>query len=102
MSDGDVFLRARDFLLERRDDCAAAGRDFRWPQLRNFNWAFDYFDRMAATNARTALWITGDTGTQTRLSFDDLSRRSNQVANNLRQLGVKRGDRILLMLGNVV
>ena len=29
-----------------------------------------------------------------------LSERSSQVANHLRALGVKRGDRVLLMLGN--
>jgi acetyl-CoA synthetase len=36
-----------------------------------------------------------------RLTFRELSERSNRVANGLRALGVKRGDRVLLMLGNV-
>ena len=37
-----------------------------------------------------------------RLSFQELSRRSTQVANYLKALGVHRGDRILVMLGNAV
>src|SRR5215475_8834458 len=101
MSECDAFLAARDFLLEHRQDYAAC-RDFRWPDLRHFNWAIDYFDRIAEGNARTALWLVKEDGAETRLSFADLSARSNQVASHLRRRGIKRGDRILLMLGNVV
>ena len=39
---------------------------------------------------------------ETKLSFATLSRRSNQVANFLRAQGLKRGDHLLLLLGNVV
>ena len=39
---------------------------------------------------------------ETKLTFAALSRRSNQVANFLRGLGLKRGDHLLLLLGNVV
>jgi acetyl-CoA synthetase len=35
------FLAARDFLLAHRTDYATAVRDFRWPQLGEFNWALD-------------------------------------------------------------
>ena len=66
-----------------------------------FNWALDYFDRLAEAEARTGLWIVDDAGAETKLSFAALRRRSNQVANYLRRLGVRRGERILLMLGNV-
>ncbi|MGH3095379.1 MAG: AMP-binding protein, partial [Streptosporangiales bacterium] len=41
-------------------------------------------------------------GSETKLTFAELSRRSNQVANWLRGLGVARGDRLILMLGNQV
>jgi acetyl-CoA synthetase len=96
----DQFLQARDFLLEHRTDYETAYRDFRWPRLDEFNWALDYFDVLAAHNTGTALWIVHEDRTETRLSFAELSCRSNQAANFLRRCGVRRGDRILVMLGN--
>jgi acetyl-CoA synthetase len=102
-----TFQEARAFLLRHRTDYETAVRDFRWPDSVPFNWALDWFDAELAHNAdsrdRTALWIV-DAGSnrQTRLSFADLSRRSNQVANFLRAQGLKRGDHLLLLLGNVV
>ena len=47
-----------------------------------------------------ALWIVDDDDTETRLSFAELSARSDALASWLREHGVHRGDRILLMLGN--
>ena len=96
------FLAARDFLLSHRTDYATAVRDFRWPQLSEFNWALDYFDAMAQGNHANALWIVEEDGSEQRYSFQQLASRSNQVANHLRALGVRRGERILLMLGNDV
>ncbi|TFY84967.1 AMP-dependent synthetase [Pseudomonas nabeulensis] len=96
------FLAARDFLLAHRTDYATAARDFRWPQLDVFNWALDYFDVMAEGNSADALWIVEEDGSEQRYSFQQLATRSNQVANHLRSLGVRRGDRVLLMLGNDV
>ena len=49
-----------------------------------------------------ALWIVEEMGEESRLSFATLSARSNQVANWLRAHGARRGDRVLLMLGNEV
>jgi acetyl-CoA synthetase len=96
-----AFLLARDFLLRHREDYALAYRDFAWPKLDRFNWALDYFDIIARNNAQPALWLVDEDGTEVKLSFAALRERSNQVANALRALGVRRGDRILVMLGNV-
>jgi acetyl-CoA synthetase len=95
------FLEARDFLLAHRTDYEQAYRGFTWPRLERFNWALDHFDELARGNDRPALWIVDEGGHETRLSFAELSRRSSQVASFLRARGVRRGDPVLLMLGNV-
>ena len=102
-----TFQDARTFLLKHRTDYDAAVAGFRWPDAVPFNWALDWFDAGLAnapgSKDRTALWIVdAATDTQTKLSFEALSLRSNQTANFLRDLGLKRGDHLLLLLGNVV
>ncbi|CCG40667.1 AMP-binding protein [Magnetospirillum molischianum] len=98
--DLNAFLKARDFLVAHRSDYETAYRDFKWPVLTDFNWALDYFDDMAKGNHATALWLIDDDG-ETRLSFAQMSERSNRVANFLRAQGVRRGEAVLLMLNNV-
>jgi len=95
------FLAVRDFLIQHREDYATAYHEFRWPRLDHFNWALDYFEPMARGNAQPALWLVDEGAGETKLSFAQLSERSNRIANALRAVGVRRGDRILLMLGNV-
>ncbi len=102
MSATEAFLKARDFLLAHRTDYTTAYNGFQWPQLTEFNWALDHFDVMAKGNDKPALWIVEEDGTEHKISFAQMSARSNQVANWLKALGVKRGDRILMMLGNEV
>ena len=102
MTPTEAFLQARDFLFRHREDYETAYREFRWPQLDAFNWALDYFDVQARGNKTPALWIVEESGGEAKLSYEELSARSNRVANYLRSLGVKRGDRILLMLPNQV
>jgi len=102
MNEADKFLAARDFLMARRDDYDAASAGFAWPVLTHFNWALDYFDVYARGNHGLALWIARESGGEDRLTFADLSERSNRVANFLRRHGVRRGDRMLVMLANVV
>lgn len=102
-----TFQDARAFLLKHRTDYDTAVKDFHWPNEAQFNWALDWFDAGLATDPeskdRTALWIVDvASSTETKLTFNALSRRSNQTANFLRDLGLKRGDHLLLLLGNVV
>ena len=93
------FIAARNLLLKHRTDYAASCAEFQWPQLTDFNWALDHFDMIDRPKDR-ALWIVQDDGSQEYFTFAELSARSNQVANWFTKLGVQRGDRVLLMLGN--
>jgi acetyl-CoA synthetase len=99
----ETFRAARDFLLEHRTDYLRASAEFEWPNLTEFNWALDWFDAVAAeepTASRLALWIVEEDGSELKWTFAEVSRKSNQVANWLRAHGVRRGDRLILMLGN--
>ena len=98
-----AFRAARDLLLRYRDDYDTARASFAWPGLDEFNWALDWFDVIAAEHPdRIALRVVGDDGSDESVSYAAMAARSAQVANWLRGLGVRRGDRVLLMLGNVV
>src|SRR5579872_1884813 len=94
------FRAARDFLLAHRQDYATAYRDFAWPKPEHFNWALDWFDTIARGNNAPGLWVVEEDGTETILTFDELSRRSDALALWLRANGVRRGEATLLMLGN--
>ena len=96
------FLQARNLLFKHRENYEAAYREFGWPNLEKFNWALDYFDAMARGNNRVALHVVDDAGASEKVTFAEMRERSNRVANFLRKAGVRRGDRILIMLGNVV
>ena len=100
MSQTELFRQARDFLLRHRTDYQLAYKGFEWPRMEHLNWALEWFDVISENNDEIALWITGDSDTESKVSFSDLSKGSNRVANFLRHRGVKRGDRLLLMLRN--
>ncbi len=97
--DGDVqrFLEARDLLLHVESWEEAVER-FRWPEIREFNWALDYFDALAEGNEKAALIVADPSGEREEVSFDAMRRRSNRVANLLRAHGLKRGDRVMILM----
>ncbi|RUT76970.1 AMP-dependent synthetase [Marinobacter sp. NP-6] len=102
MENNKQFLDARNFLLRKKNAYEEAIAGFNWPRLENFNWALDYFDKMARGNLNPALQFVDDNGGNSSYTFDDMASRSDRVANFMAGLGAKRGDRILLMLGNEV
>jgi len=100
MSDADAFRAARDLLLACRGDDARAQREFAWPALTEFNWALDWFDAVPPRDGVALHVVTQGSG-EAKLTFGELSEASDRLANGLRDRGVGRGDRLLLMLGNV-
>ncbi len=98
---GAAYRAARDLLLENAHDLDAARTAFEWPDVGDhFNWAVDWFDGIAEDNDTVALRIAEEDGSEASVTFDDLRRQSNRVANWLRAHGVGRGDRVMLMLDN--
>ncbi|GAA1946192.1 AMP-binding protein [Streptomyces durmitorensis] len=96
-----AFRAARDVLLDHHGDPDGAREAFSWPRLTHFNWAFDWFDVIAEGNTRTALHLVAPrTADDERISYDELFLRSDQVAHWLRDIGVRRGDRLLIALHN--
>jgi acetyl-CoA synthetase len=102
MTPTDAFERARDVLLRNRDDLERARAEFRWPELGEWNWAWDWFDVLAQKNDGPAIVIVSEAHGVTRASYRDLAERSTRVARWLADHGVERGDRILVMLTNVM
>ncbi|WP_315942989.1 AMP-binding protein [Nesterenkonia marinintestina] len=105
MSVTEQFTEARDHLVSLQQDWERAREEFVWPRFEQFNFALDWFDAVAASEARgsqDALVILEEDGSELRRSFADLSATSSRMANWLREKGVARGDRLILMLNNQV
>ncbi|HKH53583.1 MAG TPA: AMP-binding protein, partial [Mycobacterium sp.] len=99
----DLYRTARDQLVDVIGDYGKAVEAFAWPQLTGaFNWATDWFDVIAHGNERTALWIVEEDGEEHKISFAEMADASDRVATWLGRLGVGKGDRVILMLGNQV
>jgi acetyl-CoA synthetase len=99
----DLYRSARDQLVDLIGDYDKAVAAFAWPQLTGaFNWATDWFDVIARDNDHTALWIVEEGGDEHKISFAEMADRSDRVATWLTTLGVGKGDRVILMLGNQV
>jgi len=97
-----TFREARDRLLELGQDYYGARDAFSWPRPPEFNWALEWFDAELAAGehgAQTALKVIGER-VESR-TFAELAHESSRLANGLRALGAKRGDRLLMMLGVV-
>ncbi|HLW45483.1 MAG TPA: AMP-binding protein [Acidimicrobiales bacterium] len=98
-----AYRAARDQLIELRDQYDRALTEFAFPDVgRVFNWAHDWFDPIARGNPRTGLVIVDESGTRRACTFDQLASRTDQVAVWMREIGVRPGDPLIVMLGNQV
>lgn len=89
-------------MLTRRDSYAAMYRDFAWDIPTRFNIGTAVSDAWAAREPeRIALLEYRADGEPDRLTYGDLASRSNALASALRARGVRRGDRIALLLPQV-
>ena len=73
-------------------------RAFRWRLPERYNIAFDVCDRHAGSD-RIALQHERGDGSVATFGFRDVQRFANQWAHTLEHLGLARGDRVMLYLG---
>lgn len=65
----------------------------------NFNFAYDFIDKFAEIepNRRGLMWVDLQ-GNERLLSYGELSRLSNRAANMFLDMGIKKGDHVMLVL----
>ena len=76
----------------------AVCRDFRWQIPEYYNIGVDICDKWADGSGRLALIYEDEDGLVENVSFDDLKKRSNRLANALSAQGVGPGDRVGILL----
>ncbi len=84
-------------MLDQRSSYADLRDRFRWPLPGRYNIGVDACDRHAASGA-LALIHVDEAGAERRYSFADLRGLSNRFANVLAARGLKRGDRVAVLL----
>ncbi len=72
---------------------------FRWNIPARYNIAADVCDRHAADPGKIALIDEEEDGKTWRMTFREIQRKANQLANLLVSLGLVKGDRVMLLLG---
>ncbi len=74
-------------------------KEFRWNIPEFYNFALDDFDKWSTDKTKTALITVSEDGrSASRLSFWELSILANKFAHVLKEIGIKKGDRVFLML----
>ncbi len=87
-------------MSEALEQYRAAARAFKWDTPEYFNFGA-VIDEYAVDPNRIALLWEDQDGRRARLSFADLRAQSNRIANVLAELGIGRGDPILLVLPRI-
>ena len=85
----------------RMDDYGRAFAGHRLESPAAFNFGADVVDVWARDPSKLALVWCDAGGNERRLTFDDVSRASNRVANRLAARGVAQGDRVVVMLPRI-
>ncbi len=71
---------------------------FEWNVPEHFNFGADVVDRIARENDHLALVWCNAEGAEEKYRFSDIARSSNRLANVLARAGVRKGDRVIVML----
>jgi len=95
--DGEESRIYRDFILPTEKDGKLTAVSFQ--NEESFNFAYDVVDALAKRKPeKLAMLHIAEDGTQRRFTFSDMKKESARAANFFKSLGIKRGDRVMLVL----
>ena len=89
------------FGVARKKPYADLVREFRWDIPETFNFGVDIVDAWAAERDGLAIVWENAAGAEASYRFSDVARLSDQLAHSLRRLGVRKGDRVIVMLPRI-
>ncbi len=88
----------RDFIIPTEDENGKL-TDIAFKNVDNFNFAFDVIDALGEKKPdRRAMLHISEDGTERIFTFKDMMRESARCANYFKSLGIKKGDRVMLVL----
>lgn len=90
------------FVGAKRDDFFSledAQKNYKLTYDDTFNFAYDVVDELGKTkpDKLAMLWVSAD-GEEKRFTFKDMMLCSNKAANYFKYMGIRKGDRVLLVL----
>ena len=85
--------------LDAAEDENGVLQSLSFPNADQFNFAFDCVDAIAAKYPQKLAMLHLDKNkNERRFTFEDMSRASSRAANYFKALGIKKGDRVMLVL----
>ena len=87
--------------IDAMRDYDRTAREFRWDLPARFNFGRDVVDRQAELHDKPALIWCNEAGAERRFNYSDISRQSNQLANLLARGGVRKGERVMVLLPRI-
>ncbi len=85
--------------IQAEEDENGGLRSISFPNAERFNFAFDCVDAIAAKYPQKLAMLHLDKHkTERRFTFEDMSRASSRAANYFKALGIRKGDRVMLVL----
>ena len=86
-----------DFIIPTEENGALTKISFK--NEEKFNFAFDVVDALGRRKPdKLAMLHVSEDGTERRFTFRDMKKESARAANYFKSLGIKRGDRVMLVL----
>ena len=84
--------------MKARDQYESLYNNFRWQVPARFNIGHECCGKWAADPGRVALIHDGDQGSSSAITYAQLQADANRLSNALAARGVRRGDRVAIML----